>query len=817
MSYDKTIWKSKDIITREKMQKIEDQLEVLSEQGTSGSGSGTSDYLELENKPQINGVTLTGNKSLTDLGAAAASDVAAKYTKPRTGIPASDLSNAVQASLNKADTALQGENLTSVVNNYIETNFSNPSSPPLDRTLSSSASAAPADMVGELKSALTNKVDSSMMQKCEVVEVEASANLWNKDDVSVGLLYKNGTVYTGGNYDNYRYNNQKISVSEGDALSFYYENSGIKIRSIQYVACYDANGTINANAGISNVSIETFTVPENVASVVLSIAKTWTNFMVLKNATQAPTEYIPYQEENKYYVATDDFVPDSIINSKIINKVDKNGTNQVTIKNCQFMVHSPNLFDKTELTVGVLNVSTGEVASRYTDYSVSDWIEVDPSTYYTLSCIRTLQVNLRPCWYKEDKTFIRGEEANANPTLTKQSPANAKFIRFSVKNTVLDYDIQLEKGETATNYMAYGSGYLKPENMPVINEKFVLNLPSKVYALVGTEMNIYFDNLVEGHDTDYEWDVTCSTNSIGMHLERGYRITASETGTYTLTFTVKRKSDGSTVTKSASLVITGANAGSGGSASVIVLGDSTTANGIVIGKLHDNFAEDSMSITTLGTCGTSPNNHEGRSGWRFSFYCTDASKSGVSNPFYNPTSETFDANYYFTNSGISKPDYFIINLGINDLFGASSDWQMNNAIEETISYCDTIIESLLDATTTTKVCVCFTIPPNYSQDAFGREYKTGQNRNRYKKNNVHWVQRLMDEYEGRENERIYVIPINISLDTRYNMGFDTQPVNARNTDITYQMPIGNGGIHPVTSGYWQIADVYTAFLKGNAE
>lgn len=33
----------------------------------SGSG-GTSDYLDLENKPQINGTTLTGNKSGTDLG-----------------------------------------------------------------------------------------------------------------------------------------------------------------------------------------------------------------------------------------------------------------------------------------------------------------------------------------------------------------------------------------------------------------------------------------------------------------------------------------------------------------------------------------------------------------------------------------------------------------------------------------------------------------------------------------------------------------------------------------------------------------------------
>jgi hypothetical protein len=39
------------------------------------------------------------------------------------------------------------------------------------------------------------------------------------------------------------------------------------------------------------------------------------------------------------------------------------------------------------------------------------------------------------------------------------------------------------------------------------------------------------------------------------------------------------------------------------------------------------------------------------------------------------------------------------------------------------------------------------------------------------------------------------------------------PVNARNTEVTYESPIENGGVHPVLSGYWQIADIYTAFLK----
>lgn len=36
--------------------------------GGSGGSGGTSDYTELTNKPQINGVTLNGNKTLEQLG-----------------------------------------------------------------------------------------------------------------------------------------------------------------------------------------------------------------------------------------------------------------------------------------------------------------------------------------------------------------------------------------------------------------------------------------------------------------------------------------------------------------------------------------------------------------------------------------------------------------------------------------------------------------------------------------------------------------------------------------------------------------------------
>ena len=79
-----------------------------------GGSGGTSDYTDLENKPQINNVTLSGNKSLSDLGIQPEGNY---YTKPAAGIPDTDLSSAVQTSLGKADTAIQSSDLSNYVQN----------------------------------------------------------------------------------------------------------------------------------------------------------------------------------------------------------------------------------------------------------------------------------------------------------------------------------------------------------------------------------------------------------------------------------------------------------------------------------------------------------------------------------------------------------------------------------------------------------------------------------------------------------------------------------------------------------------------------
>lgn len=421
-----------------------------------------------------------------------------------------------------------------------------------------------------------------------------------------------------------------------------------------------------------------------------------------------------------------------------------------------------------------------------------------------------------------DRCEFNNDTVVSTANLTELSsytvPAGVNKVALTRRKTnVTDITIQGTRSITVVSEEALRNAADAVKNNTDLLADLVINVPDKIYALPGLELNVYFDNVVEDANK-YDWNITCSK---GMQLERGYRITPSsgDTGTYPITIEVSEGKSSKLV--NSNLIIANSNAGNGETVSIINLGDSTTNSGTVIEKLNTNFSSDVMNVTTLGTRGTAPNNHEGRSGWKWNDYFTKEyidytdGRGHVANPFYNPSTQTFDAAYYFANSGISVPDFFIINMGVNDVFRFTSDTALNAGIDQFISYTDDAIASIKTAAPNTKICICCTIPPNHSQDAFGKAYACGQTRNRCKRNNALLVNRIIEEYDGRESENIYVIPIHTNLDTVYNMGMETLPVNARNTDMTYQSPIRNGCVHPEISGYWQIADVYTAFIKAH--
>lgn len=65
-----------DLVISQIRQRLEILYQMVDELETGGGSGGTSDYLELSNKPQINNTTLEGNKTAAQLGLATSAAVA---------------------------------------------------------------------------------------------------------------------------------------------------------------------------------------------------------------------------------------------------------------------------------------------------------------------------------------------------------------------------------------------------------------------------------------------------------------------------------------------------------------------------------------------------------------------------------------------------------------------------------------------------------------------------------------------------------------------------------------------------------------------
>lgn len=118
---------------------------------------------------------------------------------------------------------------------------------------------------------------------------------------------------------------------------------------------------------------------------------------------------------------------------------------------------------------------------------------------------------------------------------------------------------------------------------------------------------------------------------------------------------------------------------------VMFLGDSYTQNGGMVKW----FADHNSNVTLYGTRETTIDGvtyrHEGRGGWTAGNYLNNASVGGVTNPFYNPTTQTFDFAYYMANAGSAYTDVDIVNI----LLGRNSGFPLSN-----MDSLDTIVASI---------------------------------------------------------------------------------------------------------------------------
>ena len=203
----------------------------------------------------------------------------------------------------------------------------------------------------------------------------------------------------------------------------------------------------------------------------------------------------------------------------------------------------------------------------------------------------------------------------------------------------------------------------------------------------------------------------------------------------------------------------------------LFIGDSTINDGRQTQNVLNAFAAHDVTCTLIGTRGSGDNKHEGRSGWSAADYMT-AGRDGVTNPFYNPTSGTFDFSYYMQELSVAAPDFVFIQLGINDMFSAPID----EAGFET--YYNTyktnmlkIIESIHTWSVTPKIVVNLIPMPNSSVAAFNTLYGT---------NYFNWERRYVDIMANHRlikdlPDYVIVSPHNLILNPSTDINDDVHP------------------------------------------
>lgn len=331
-----------------------------------------------------------------------------------------------------------------------------------------------------------------------------------------------------------------------------------------------------------------------------------------------------------------------------------------------------------------------------------------------------------------------------------------------------------------------------------------LILPPVLYACDGVEANIYFDNIVKSEAEEFYFK---AASGVGVQQEERFTVDSiSSNDSVTITCYDKKSLSElgvSTLTIRHAL----STSGTGDNPKCLFIGDSTTEAGVYTGELLTLASTDAMDITLYGSQNSGlNNNHEGYGGKTFNWHYSDAAS-----PFVFGGS--FDFAQYATGQGITELDHCFFHLGINDVANLQSDDAVKALAVTMISNLESMITNIKAWNANVKFGVMVTIPPSKSQDAFGNNHGASNTHNKYfyKRKVMIWCEALIEAMKDREGENIYLVPVNLNLDTVNNMHVSgATKVNARSDIMVARQ---SNAVHPADEGYYQMADAIWSYLK----
>jgi lysophospholipase L1-like esterase len=134
------------------------------------------------------------------------------------------------------------------------------------------------------------------------LELLEALNLYNKNTSTNGYIAANGSISESTTYCY----SAKIPVEVGKTYTFWALNNGAVISAnARFLCAYDEEENAITDAG-SNSAVSNYTVPDGIATIVISFEQNRRNLFMVVDGTEQPSDLLPYREE--HYIATAPFI-----------------------------------------------------------------------------------------------------------------------------------------------------------------------------------------------------------------------------------------------------------------------------------------------------------------------------------------------------------------------------------------------------------------------------------------------------------------------------------------------------------------------------
>lgn len=326
-------------------------------------------------------------------------------------------------------------------------------------------------------------------------------------------------------------------------------------------------------------------------------------------------------------------------------------------------------------------------------------------------------------------------------------------------------------------------------------------LPRKIIGTTGVEMNLYKNNALLYINIDSVCAVKFMDFPAGaFECKTRFRCKPTTTRDSNPQFSVfLNQFKNADIVKNINLRIVDSSVVSGKSLNILVIGDSKVNGGRLSSELRKDLTANGATPNFIGTIKADVFNiyHEGRSGWTSADYTKPTSKTNYPNAFWDGSK--FNFTYYMTQNGFTGVDYVFINLGTND-YASSVNLGKLDYINDFISNINTMILSIRQYDANVPIVI------GLAEGVCTYQWSSSNDNFLY---NLNTRARLLNkaaiaEWDNRENEKLFVCPLYLSMDMENDYVMIDIPLSDRDethttnktrksvTDTMHQSAVGYG-------------------------